>query len=99
MAGKFVLVHPVTSKTPTDVFSPNIAYAHGAPWEIWCVNLDGNELQQMTQGIFDDVVFTFEPDGDNIAFIEAKTLFLLVDEQIYALDEVTIRGEVVWLPE
>lgn len=82
-----------------ELFDLNVAYAHGAPWELWQIDRNGDNLQRITNGGFDDVTLNYAPDNSAIAFMDVKTLFILLDSTVYSLETVSIDGAVVWLAE
>jgi Tol biopolymer transport system component len=47
----------------------NTAQAHGLPWDLWLVNLDGTEFEQLTKIGADSPYPAWSPDGKYIAFM------------------------------
>lgn len=53
------------------------AEAHGPPWDLWLVNLDGTQFQRLTNIGSDSPVPAWSHDGKSIAFFDANGLHLL----------------------
>lgn len=82
-----------------ELFDLNVAQAHGAPWELWRVDLNSDNLERITNGEFDDVTLNYALDGEAIAFMDIKTLYIWIDDNTYSLAPVEITGMVVWLED
>ncbi|MBC8161520.1 MAG: c-type cytochrome [Roseiflexaceae bacterium] len=49
--------------------APPVAEAHGAPWDVWRVNVDGTGLQRLTDFYEDLPMAAFSPDGAEIVIM------------------------------
>jgi Tol biopolymer transport system component len=55
--------------SPLAWLAPRVAAAHGIPWNLWVVNVDGSELRRLTNELEVDLPTTaWSPDGKWIAF-------------------------------
>ncbi|MBI3965547.1 MAG: PD40 domain-containing protein [Chloroflexi bacterium] len=68
---------PPTSSSPLDWLRPAVAHAHGIPWEIYTVDLDGGNLKQLTQIQEDAPTPAWSPDGSQVAFMGEFGLYLM----------------------
>jgi mono/diheme cytochrome c family protein len=61
------------SRTPLDtllgIFAPEVAEAHGAPWDVWVVNTDRTGLRRLPHMREDTPMAIFSPDGRQIVVI------------------------------
>jgi Tol biopolymer transport system component len=57
-----------------------VAEAHGAPWDLWSVNVDGSGLRRLTSIAEDAPVAVWSPDGSQIAFSGERAIYLLDPE-------------------
>ncbi|GAB4109404.1 MAG: hypothetical protein Fur005_13000 [Roseiflexaceae bacterium] len=56
---------------------PPTAAAHGAPWDLWIVNIDGSGLRRLTF-LYDDLpMATFSPDGEVVAVLAYNGMYLM----------------------
>lgn len=53
------------------------AYAHGLPWDLWTVNLDGTKFEQMTQLGADSPYAAWSTDGKLIALYDSSGLYIV----------------------
>jgi mono/diheme cytochrome c family protein len=60
-----------------DLFEPPVAEAHGAPWDIWVVNVDGTGLRRLPQAREDSPMALFAPDGQQIVMMGAGGIYLI----------------------
>jgi Tol biopolymer transport system component len=51
------------------LLEPPSASAHGAPWDLWIVNVDGTGLRRLTYIYEDQPMATFSPDGSEIVLM------------------------------
>lgn len=47
-------------------FAPSVGYAHGQPWDLWMVDVDGTHLHQVAELGADDASLSWSPDGTQI---------------------------------
>ncbi|MFN8482490.1 MAG: hypothetical protein U0768_05410 [Anaerolineae bacterium] len=63
---------------PLAWFSPAVAEAHGVPYNIWTVNVDGSNLTRLTNDLeIDSPVTAWSPDGAWIAFMGDLGMYLV----------------------
>ena len=67
------------------------ADAHGLPWDLWLVSLDGTKFTQLTQIGADSPSPAWSQDGKLIAFFEASGIYV-IDRDKKTLYPVTNRG-------
>jgi Tol biopolymer transport system component len=53
------------------------ADAHGLPWDLWIVNLDGTKFERVTQLGADSPVAAWSADGKQIAFYDATGIYVI----------------------
>jgi Tol biopolymer transport system component len=53
------------------------AEAHGLPWDLWLVNLDGSKFTRLTNIGADSPVPAWSADGKQIAFFDATGIYVL----------------------
>ncbi len=53
------------------------AEAHGLPWDLWIVNLDGTQFERLTQLGADSPVAAWSADGKQIAFYDASGIYVI----------------------
>ncbi|MDE3091826.1 MAG: PD40 domain-containing protein, partial [Chloroflexota bacterium] len=53
------------------------AEAHGLPWDLWLVNLDGTKFERLTNIGADSPVPAWSADGKQIAFFDATGIYIL----------------------
>jgi Tol biopolymer transport system component len=54
-----------------------VASAHGLPWDLWEVRVDGNGLRRLTELAEDDPSIAWSPDGRWIAFQGGSGVYLI----------------------
>jgi Tol biopolymer transport system component len=91
---------PVSQRYPLDgLLAPSIAEAHGIPWDLWMVNLDGSGLSRLTDVGEDSPVPAWSPDGSAIAFSGEMGLYLV---QLSTGETSMVAQEpasgIVWVP-
>ncbi|MBI4492748.1 MAG: PD40 domain-containing protein [Chloroflexi bacterium] len=84
---------------PTSWLEPPVAYAHGVPWDLWLVQVDGSGLQRLTNLDEDSPVAAWSPDGKWLAFSGELGLYLVDPEtrQVRRLAEEGAGGGLAWL--
>jgi Tol biopolymer transport system component len=55
----------------------NTASAHGLPWDLWLVNLDGTKFERLTQVGADSPYPTWSPDGKFVAFMDFTGMYVV----------------------
>ena len=91
-------------RTPLDtllgVFAPAVAEAHGAPWDVWVVNVDGTGLRRLPGMREDTPMATFAPDGRQIVMIGAGGIYLIDADGQYLrqIDPLGDHGGLDWAP-
>ena len=60
-----------------DVLAPPTAEAHGAPWDLWVVNIDGTGLRRLPMVREDTPMVAFAPDGKQIVMMGAGGIYLM----------------------
>ena len=59
------------------LFDVHVAEAHGPPWDFWIVDVDGKNLQRMTE-IGEDMPYAvFSPDGKQFSFLGLAGIYIL----------------------
>jgi Tol biopolymer transport system component len=77
----------------------NISWdAHGLPWDLWLVNLDGTKFERLTSIGADSPVPVWSTDGKYIAFFEATGIYLLDrdNKTIYSVSGIGGYGGFDW---
>ncbi len=84
---------------PSGPFAPAVALAHGIPWEVWTVRVDGGDLRRLTHVQEDSPTPAWSPDGTWIAFTGEIGIYL-----VNAAGTTTLRlstrvsgGGIAWL--
>jgi hypothetical protein len=80
---------------------PQVAYAHGYPWDLWLVERDGSGLRKLAAVGADDGSLTWSPDGSEI-FVYGTTGARLVEVpsgQTTLLPYLAGFGAIAWLPD
>jgi mono/diheme cytochrome c family protein len=82
------------------LLEPPAAEAHGAPWDLWVVNVDGTGLRRLPQAREDTPMAVFAPDGRQIVMIGAGGIYLMDNDggNIRQLDPLGDHGGLDWAP-
>jgi Tol biopolymer transport system component len=94
-----------TSASPLDrllgLVEPPVAEAHGAPWDLWLVNVDGTALRRLPQAREDTPMAVFAPDGRQIVMMGAGGIYLIgVDgDNFRQIDPLGDHGGLDWAPK
>jgi mono/diheme cytochrome c family protein len=82
------------------LFEPPTAEAHGAPWDIWVVNVDGTGLRRLPQAREDTPMALFAPDGRQIVIMGAGGIYLIGadGENFRQIDPLGDHGGLDWAP-
>jgi Tol biopolymer transport system component len=86
-------------RLPTDWFTP-VAHAHGFPWNVWLVGVDGSNLRMLAEVGADDPSVAWSPDAKQV-FVYGGAGSFLVDAQTAELASypyVQGYGAAAWLP-
>jgi len=83
------------------LLEPPSAEAHGAPWDMWIVNVDGSGLRRLTYFYEDQPMAAFSPDGSDMVLMGYNGFYRM------NLDGTNLRrinpdgdhGAVDWLPQ
>lgn len=59
------------------LLEPPAASAHGLPWDLWEVKLDGSGLRRLTNLAEDLPMAAFDPDGSRIAVMGANGIYMM----------------------
>jgi tricorn protease-like protein len=81
------------------LFAPATAEAHGLPWDLWTINVDGSGLRRLTQFYEDLPMATFSPDGKQIAVMGAAGIYLMDSDggNLRRIDPVGDHGGLDWV--
>jgi mono/diheme cytochrome c family protein/Tol biopolymer transport system component len=81
------------------LLAPASAEAHGLPWDLWTVNVDGSGLRRLTQLYEDLPMATFSPDGKQLAVMGAGGVYLLDADggNLRRIDPVGDHGGLDWV--
>ena len=66
--------------TPTlrfGLLAPAVALAHGEPWEVFLVDLEGGEPRRLTHLVEDEISAAWSPDGAQLAVYGSRGLYLV----------------------
>jgi Tol biopolymer transport system component len=91
-----------SSRSPLEgilgLFAPAVAEAHGQPWGIWIVNVDGTGLRRLTILYHGLPMASFSPDGTQIIAMDGSGIYLMQADggQIQQIDTVGDNGGIVW---
>jgi Tol biopolymer transport system component len=79
-------------------FVPRLAAAHGLPWDLWEVRVDGSGLRRLTELAEDDPAIAWSPDGRWIAFQGGTGLWLIdaMTTATYHINEAVSFGGIDW---
>jgi Tol biopolymer transport system component len=83
------------------LFAPSIAYAHGTPWDLWMVDVDGSNLRQVAELGADDASLSWSPDGRHI-LVYGGSGSALVDSATGQTDPLSYLagyGSAAWVSE
>jgi mono/diheme cytochrome c family protein/Tol biopolymer transport system component len=83
-----------------DLLEPSTAEAHGAPWDIWIVNVDGTGLRRLPQAREDTPMALFAPDGQQIVIMGAGGIYLIDADggRFRQIDPLGDHGGLDWAP-
>jgi Tol biopolymer transport system component len=80
------------------LFEPPAAEAHGIPWDLWSVNIDGTGLKRLTNFAEDLPMAAFSPDGGQIAILAENGIYLMEADgsRLRLIDPLGDRGGLDW---
>jgi Tol biopolymer transport system component len=96
----FMAAAPFVGRSPWWPFAPSIAYAHGLPWDLWIVGLDGSPARLLAPLGGDDAALAWSPDGSQI-FSYSGTGSAIVDVatgEVSTYSYLAGYGAIAWLP-
>ncbi|MBV9354132.1 MAG: hypothetical protein JO023_01265, partial [Chloroflexi bacterium] len=88
-----------TNRCPELPFAPCLALAHGLPWDLWLVNVDGSGASQLAAVAGDDASVAWSPDANSL-FVYGGAGSFLVDSasgQVQSLGFVSGYGSTAWV--
>jgi Tol biopolymer transport system component len=82
------------------LLAPTVALAHGPPWDLWEIRLDGSGLRRLTDLAEDDPALAWSPDGRWIAFNGGSGLHVLdvATTALHKLNDTATFGGLDWAP-
>jgi Tol biopolymer transport system component len=80
------------------LFEPPAAEAHGLPWDLWEVNVDGSGLRRLTKFYEDLPMTAFSPDGSQIAIMGYGGIYLMAPDgsKLRRIDRTGDHGGIDW---
>jgi Tol biopolymer transport system component len=77
---------------------PSTVAAHGLPWDMWEVGVDGSGLRRLTELAEDDPSIAWSPDGRWIAFQGGSGVYLIdaARTALYQISETVGFGGIDW---
>jgi Tol biopolymer transport system component len=77
---------------------PSVAAAHGLPWDLWEINVDGTGLRRLTELAEDDPSVAYSPDGRWLAFQGGSGVHLvdLTTTALYQISDAVGFGGMDW---
>jgi hypothetical protein len=82
------------------LLSAGVAYAHGLPWDVWLVNVDGSGLRRLAELGADDGSVVWSPDGSQV-FVYSGSGSSIVDVasgEVARYPYLAGYGATAWLP-
>jgi Tol biopolymer transport system component len=78
--------------------APGIAMAHGLPWDLWEIRLDGSGLRRLTDLAEDDPSLAWSPDGRWLAFQGGSGVYVIdvATTTLYQLSDAVGFGGMDW---
>ena len=96
-----IVAAPIGRRDPLDGwFGPAVALAHGFPWDLWMVALDGSAPRLIAELGADDPTVTWSPDGRQL-FVYGGTGSFIVDaltRETSAYPYLAGYGTTAWVP-
>jgi len=96
--------NPIKASAPSaldgllGLFAPATAEAHGLPWDLWTVNVDGSGLRRLTRISEDLPMAAFAPDGKQVAIMGLGGIYLMAPDggQLRKIDPAGDHGGLDW---
>ena len=87
-----------TAKMKAPSLGPTVAAAHGLPWDLWEIRLDGSGLRRLTNLAEDDPSLAWSPDGRWLAFQGGSGVYIVdvATTTLYQLSEAVGFGGMDW---
>jgi len=82
------------------LLAPPAASAHGTPWDVWAVGVDGAGLRRLTAIYEDEPHAVFSPDGREIALLGVGGIYRLDSDggRLRRVDPLGSYGGLDWAP-
>lgn len=73
--------------------------AHGAPWDIWQVDVASGDYARLTNLGIDGPDLAWSPDGQFLAFVALEGVYIydMSANKLYRVADSTSEGEIIWL--
>ncbi len=73
--------------------------AHGAPWDIWQVDVASGDYSQLTNLGIDGPDLAWSPDGNFLAILALEGVYIydMGANKLYRVADSTSEGEIIWL--
>jgi len=77
---------------------PSAAQAHGAPWDLWLVNVDGSGLKRVTNLNEDLPFLEWAADGQSVIFVGTNGLYQMAPDgsSIKKIGQGAVHGQISW---
>ncbi len=77
---------------------PASASAHGAPWDLWLVNVDGSGLKRITNLNEDLPFLEWAADGQSVVFVGTNGLYQMSPDgaNIKKIGQGAVHGQISW---
>jgi Tol biopolymer transport system component len=79
---------------------PSVVGAHGLPWDLWEIGVDGSGLRRLTELAEDDPSVAYSPDGRWLAFQGGSGVYLIdaTTTALYRISDSVGFGGMDWTP-
>ncbi len=78
-------VRQAASSLPWSVLGSGLAHAHGEPWEVYLLPVEGGEPRRLTNLVEDEISVAWSPEGDKVAIYGSRGLYVVDREGRAAL--------------
>jgi len=77
---------------------PSVAVAHGLPWDLWEIGVDGTGLRRLTELAEDDPSLAYSPDGRWLAFQGGSGVYVidLTTTALFHISDAVGFGGIDW---
>jgi len=82
-----------------NLFKPATAEAHGPPWDLWSVNVDGSGLARLTH-VNEDLPYPqWSNDGKTVVFFGTYALYQMNPDgsNLKKIGDGAVHGQISWL--